>query len=519
MAIRSRPNPYHVAANVPPNGTTTTPAVTRRMFTPHSSATNSVDQKHVSSGGGRSSELKHVTVERFRVRSVAGLRRLSGSRRWWTRDYSNGRNLSFDQQHQQQREALRIPFVTFPRSEEPCLRRTRLRLCQQRLCATTSPASLAPSGGSGQLDQNIPPPAPPPLPSYGELIPERYHQLRDAKTYTELRRILDRNGKYLSGQGHRNKADGTRDTDGSTGGQRARRLGTLSLGQEDEGLGRVEGVARRFANYYHREGIQWHLDYLDACIERGEEVKQRFIEKQCLNGQGRKSRVTPVFSSVFKVHQPTSEVLDQLLKLEGADLENDEALPKIILTECSSSDPRSDASKLAQKNNANSLKLSTDQVGDNRLNNNGCFLQPHTNSLGVPASSNYESEARPPQKSIDLEIPIPLKSPTSTTSPTSPLSTTAAAATDTELAKRAMKLDLTEVQAATGSCSQSATATESVASGSGISSAASTATTTHSSTSNSAATTTTAIIMKHRKLKERTFSDELGSPKSPAATV
>lgn len=257
--------------------------------------------------------------------------------------------------------------------------------------------------------------------------------MRDAKTYTELRRILDRNGKYLSGQGHRNKADGTRDTDGSTGGQRARRLGKISLGQEDEGLGRVEGVARRFANYYHREGIQWHLDYLDACIERGEEVKQRFIEKQCLNGQGRKSRVTPVFSSVFKVHQPTSEVLDQLvcrkrrvfrstimdsfpsklnhekseklqnlidnlyqLKLEGADLENDEALPKIILTECSSSDPRSDASKLAQKNSANSLKLSTDQVGDNRLNNNGCFLQPHTNSLGVPASSNYESEARPP---------------------------------------------------------------------------------------------------------------------------
>uniref|UniRef100_A0A8D8AVM8 (northern house mosquito) hypothetical protein n=1 Tax=Culex pipiens TaxID=7175 RepID=A0A8D8AVM8_CULPI len=129
------------------------------------------------------------------------------------------------------------------------------------------------------------------------------------------------------------------------------------------------------------------------------------------------------------------------------------------------------------------------------------------------------SQSAVSQKSIDLEIPIPLKSPTSTTSPTSPLSTNAAAATDTELAKRAMKLDLTEVQAATGSCSQSATATESVASGSGISSAASTATTTHSSTSNSAATTTTAIIMKHRKLKERTFSDELGSPKSPAATV
>uniref|UniRef100_A0A1Q3FM84 Uncharacterized protein n=1 Tax=Culex tarsalis TaxID=7177 RepID=A0A1Q3FM84_CULTA len=136
------------------------------------------------------------------------------------------------------------------------------------------------------------------------------------------------------------------------------------------------------------------------------------------------------------------------------------------------------------------------------------------------------SQSAVSQKSIDLEIPIPLKSPSSTTSPTSPLSTprgtllSPAATTDTELAKRAMKLDLTEAQA-TGSCSHSAAVTtaDSVASGSGISSAASTATTTHSSTSNSAATTTTAIIMKHRKLKERTFSEELGSPKSPAASI
>lgn len=136
------------------------------------------------------------------------------------------------------------------------------------------------------------------------------------------------------------------------------------------------------------------------------------------------------------------------------------------------------------------------------------------------------SQSAVSQKSIDLEIPIPLKSPSSTTSPTSPLSTTRGtllspvATTDTELAKRAMKLDLTEAQA-TGSCSHSAAVTtaDSVASGSGISSAASTTTTTHSSTSNSAATTTTAIIMKHRKLKERTFSEELGSPKSPAASI
>lgn len=161
------------------------------------------------------------------------------------------------------------------------------------------------------------------------------------------------------------------------------------------------------------------------------------------------------------------------------------------------------------------------------------------------------SQSAVSQKSIDLDIPTiaaaPLKSPSSTTtSPTSPLSrtTATAAATDTELAKRAMKLDLTgsgaESGHQSGSGQQSAAGgphqDSSVASGSGISSATSistaTAVSTHSSgttsgggggtgsgNSSSAATTTTAIIMKHRKLKERTFSDELGSPKSPAATI
>lgn len=147
------------------------------------------------------------------------------------------------------------------------------------------------------------------------------------------------------------------------------------------------------------------------------------------------------------------------------------------------------------------------------------------------------SQSAVSQKSIDLEIPAiaPLKTPSSTTtSPTSPLSLsrTTTVTTDTELAKRAMKLDLTgESGQQSGQGSQSAGPQDSVASGSGISSATSvstaTAASTHSSgttsggggNSSSAATTTTAIIMKHRKLKERTFSDELGSPKSPAATI
>ncbi|XP_062560392.1 mucin-2 isoform X1 [Armigeres subalbatus] len=128
------------------------------------------------------------------------------------------------------------------------------------------------------------------------------------------------------------------------------------------------------------------------------------------------------------------------------------------------------------------------------------------------------SQSAVSQKSIDLEIPVPLKSPTSTTSPASPPTSGAASGTlspqttsavDTELAKRAMKLDLIESQGSSGTSAASGTSATSTAT-----------TTTHSSnTANSSGTTTTAIMMKHRKLKERTFSDELGSPKSPAAVI
>lgn len=221
------------------------------------------------------------------------------------------------------------------------------------------------------------------------------------------------------------------------GGQRAAKKELSQCGSVGgvlrEDLVRTEGVARRFANYYHHEGIQWHLDYLDACIERGEEVKQRFIERH------RGSGVT-VLGSVFKVHQPNSEVLvDQLvsrrrlfrstimdsfpaklshekseklqnlienlyqLKVDSGELDNDEdALPKIILTDCSSTgsvnNPAHSRSNASQNNNS----IGSRDAGENRLNNNGCFLQPHSNglklanSLGVPASSLYQSEARPP---------------------------------------------------------------------------------------------------------------------------
>ncbi|XP_052869735.1 uncharacterized protein LOC128275312 isoform X2 [Anopheles cruzii] len=80
-------------------------------------------------------------------------------------------------------------------------------------------------------------------------------------------------------------------------------------------------------------------------------------------------------------------------------------------------------------------------------------------------------------------------------------------ATETDLVKRTMKLDLVDASS------------NPVRSMSTASSSASAASTTQSTTSTSVVTTTTtAIIMKHRKLKERTFSDDIGSPKSPAST-
>lgn len=78
--------------------------------------------------------------------------------------------------------------------------------------------------------------------------------------------------------------------------------------------------------------------------------------------------------------------------------------------------------------------------------------------------------------------------------------------TDTDLAKRAMKLDLID------------TSSNPAGSTSTASSCASVASTIQSTTSAAATSSATAIIMKHRRLKERTFSEEIGSPKSPAAT-
>lgn len=128
------------------------------------------------------------------------------------------------------------------------------------------------------------------------------------------------------------------------------------------------------------------------------------------------------------------------------------------------------------------------------------------------------------QKSIDLEIPATAAIPQLKSQPSS-TTTSPTSRTDTELAKRAMKLDLTGESS--GAAAGSQQNQDSVAS---TSASTITAASTHSSgtstggggggnSSGSVATTTTAIIMKHRKLKERTISDELGSPKSPAATI
>lgn len=101
-------------------------------------------------------------------------------------------------------------------------------------------------------------------------------------------------------------------------------------------------------------------------------------------------------------------------------------------------------------------------------------------------------------------------------------STTKNNANDTDLAKKAMKLDLVDATT-TGNLrtNWNPVASISTASSSTSVNASAASTATHSSTSTSAVTTTTAIIMKHHhhKLKERTFSDEVGSPKSPASTT
>uniref|UniRef100_A0A182QZK3 Uncharacterized protein n=1 Tax=Anopheles farauti TaxID=69004 RepID=A0A182QZK3_9DIPT len=103
--------------------------------------------------------------------------------------------------------------------------------------------------------------------------------------------------------------------------------------------------------------------------------------------------------------------------------------------------------------------------------------------------------------------------------PTSCTATTTAPnqhAIDTDLAKRSMKLNLVDATGG-GNIRGNTVLIGSTNEASSSASASASASTTQS-TSTSVVTTTTAIIMKHRKLKERTFSDEIGSPKSPAAT-
>ncbi|XP_035896790.1 uncharacterized protein LOC118517185 isoform X3 [Anopheles stephensi] len=83
---------------------------------------------------------------------------------------------------------------------------------------------------------------------------------------------------------------------------------------------------------------------------------------------------------------------------------------------------------------------------------------------------------------------------------------------DTDLVKRSMKLNLVD------SCSINSKARE-TSSPADLTNTAASSSSSLGASSSTVVTTTAAIIMKHRKLKERTFSDEIGSPKSPAATT
>uniref|UniRef100_A0A182M517 Uncharacterized protein n=1 Tax=Anopheles culicifacies TaxID=139723 RepID=A0A182M517_9DIPT len=83
--------------------------------------------------------------------------------------------------------------------------------------------------------------------------------------------------------------------------------------------------------------------------------------------------------------------------------------------------------------------------------------------------------------------------------------------TDTELVKRSMKLNLVDTSASIGNAREIGIPGDLI-------DAASSSTSVGGASAGTVVTTTAAIIMKHRKLKERTFSDEIGSPKSPAAS-
>lgn len=331
-----------------------------------------------------------------------------------------------------------------------------------------------------------------------ELIPEKYHALRDAKTYAELRHILDRNGKYLSRaiidgdvsvrqgqcnqwQLRRRKKLKARECDdgayssstcssswpsdsngGGTGRATSSSVQPCAWKPERQLSGeRCDDTALRYVRQQcvtqdsSVTGIQWHIDYLDACTQRTEEVKRRFVEKKCYNINRR--GVHRATGSVFNVQESELEVFEQpvsgrfafskptirpdimdsypsqlcqekaeklqdlidnlyQLKLEAAELEN-EVLPRITLTDCSSSPGRNcegcvgNEENSVQNNNTrtasenNALKSSGRSTSDNHLNisnNNGCYLQPNCNnlkvngSLNIPINKLYQSEARPP---------------------------------------------------------------------------------------------------------------------------
>uniref|UniRef100_A0A182NR39 Uncharacterized protein n=1 Tax=Anopheles dirus TaxID=7168 RepID=A0A182NR39_9DIPT len=148
-----------------------------------------------------------------------------------------------------------------------------------------------------------------------------------------------------------------------------------------------------------------------------------------------------------------------------------------------------------------------------------------TTGSGTVTTSALTSSKQPPHGcSSPTAASVPSTSVTTTVVAVAPTSCTATTAhnqnaIDTDLAKRSMKLNLVDSTSSSnirGNNNIPIGSTNEPSSSTSASASASASTT--QSTSTSVVTTTTAIIMKHRKLKERTFSDEIGSPKSPAAT-
>ncbi|XP_049287595.1 uncharacterized protein LOC125766054 isoform X2 [Anopheles funestus] len=151
------------------------------------------------------------------------------------------------------------------------------------------------------------------------------------------------------------------------------------------------------------------------------------------------------------------------------------------------------------------------QVCDNRVIVSQSAVSQKSIDLDISLRPIISSTADRDTGSLELIVPVApgtvANVPETLQEPCTSAGSYSHDATDTDLVKRSMKLNLVDTANI-----------RDIALPADLINAASTSTGAGATSAGTVVTTTAAIIMKHRKLKERTFSDEIGSPKSPAAT-